>query len=41
MNKTQLKKKLKSLQSLPPKIKGKKDMTFIDAYPDAKIHDNL
>ena len=39
MNKTHLKKKLKSLQSLPPKIKGKKDMTFIDAYPDEKIHD--
>ena len=39
MNKTQLKKKVKSLQSLPPKIKGKKDMSFIDAYPDDKIHD--
>ena len=39
MNKTHLKKKLKSLQSLPPKIRGKKDMTFIDAYPDEKIHD--
>ena len=39
MNKTQLKKRVKSLQSLPPKIKGKKDMSFIDAYPDDKIHD--
>ena len=39
MNKTQLKKKVKSLQALPPKIKGKKDMSFIDAYPDDKIHD--
>ena len=39
MNKTQLKKKVKSLQSLPPKIKGKKDMSFIDKYPDDKIHD--
>ena len=39
MNKTHLKKKLKSLQSLPPKIRGKKDMAFIDAYPDEKIHD--
>ena len=39
MNKTQLRKKVKSLQSLPPKIKGKKDMSFIDAYPDDKIHD--
>ena len=39
MNKTQLKKRVKSLQSLPPKIKGEKDMSFIDAYPDDKIHD--
>ena len=39
MNKTQLKKRVKSLQSLPPKMKGKQDMTFIDAYPDDKIHD--
>ena len=39
MNKTHLKKKLKSLQSLPPNIRGKKDMAFIDAYPDEKIHD--
>ena len=39
MNKTQLKKRVKSLQSLPPKMKGKQDMTFIDAYPDDKIND--
>ena len=39
MNKTQLKKRVKSLQSLPPKMKGKQDMSFIDVYPDDKIHD--
>ena len=39
MNKSHLKKKFKSLQSLPSKMRGERDMSFIDTYPDEKIHD--
>ena len=39
MTKTMLKHKLKSLQSLPKRLKKNADMSFVDGYSDDKIND--
>lgn len=39
MTKTMLKHKLKSLQSLPKRLKKNTDMGFVDGYSDDKIND--
>jgi hypothetical protein len=39
MTKTMLKRKLKSLQSLPRGVNKNADMGFVDEYSDDKIHD--
>ena len=39
MTKTMLAQKLKSLESLPKRLKKDADMTFVDEYSDKKIND--
>ena len=39
MTKTMLEQKLKSLQSLPKRVKKNGDMRFVDEYSDRKIND--